>query len=335
MWEMIKLLDTYSGGAFTPDKWKAEGYTGVIFKAGQGQWADVPRYHPEWWTRAKEAGLMTGWYWLADSRHKSADHITEMERVNLFADLGELGLWLDVEKPVISMTEAGYWSTKYAGYKNVIDLAYLLKLKNIHFGIYTGPGAYELVFRNAPKDAHDYIAQFDLWTAQYPYVFIAGISKPKLYGSWKTWTLWQYREGPDVNIFNGTDAEFFLYFDSEPTTTPEIPEQPTGVFTLKGTAKALTNIKPMDGGATLAVMGVGDYAYGDKGTTDLTGFTHYYRAGLKIELGKPCKAYLGNLTLTNEPEVIIVDPPEETGVIKTHTIEVFSDGSIAVDGVKY
>lgn len=72
----------------------------------------------------------------------------------------------------------------------------------------------------------------------------------------------------------------------------------------KGTAKAITNIKPMDGGTTIAQLMINDYVYGTVGPTDLTGFSHYYRAGTKIPLGKPCKAYLGSgataMAITNE-----------------------------------
>ena len=42
---MIKLIDVYSGNDRTDfAQLVSEGYTGIIFKAGQGGWADVPRY---------------------------------------------------------------------------------------------------------------------------------------------------------------------------------------------------------------------------------------------------------------------------------------------------
>ena len=97
----IKIIDTYSQGEFDPLKWKSEGYSGVIFKAGQGGWADVPRYHRDWWDRAGQAGLLRGWYWLVDSRYPLQNHKNEIR--NWFADLqklnDELGFWVDVEKP--------------------------------------------------------------------------------------------------------------------------------------------------------------------------------------------------------------------------------------------
>ena len=88
---------------------------------------------------------------------------------------------------------------------------------------------------------------------------------------------------------------------------------------MKGTAKQITNIKPMAGGVTIAQLQIGDYAFGDVGATDLMNFNHFYRAsGLRVELGAPCKAWLGSGTtamkLENiaEPNVPPVEPPPPT-----------------------
>jgi hypothetical protein len=59
---------------------------------------------------------MRGGYWLCDSRFKSSAHIDEMKKWGVFDIETELGLWVDVEKPRISMTEAEYRATPYAGY---------------------------------------------------------------------------------------------------------------------------------------------------------------------------------------------------------------------------
>ncbi len=80
----------------------------------------------------------------------------------------------------------------------------------------------------------------------------------------------------------------------------------------KGTARAITNIKPMDGGTTIAQLMIGDYVYGTVGATDIMGFSHYYRAGTKIPLGKPCKAYIGSgataMNITSEAEPNLPPP---------------------------
>ena len=258
---MIKIIDTYSNGEFNPSKWVSEGYSGVIFKAGQGEWADVPRYHPEWWQQAKDAGLKRGWYWLVDSRHYSANHLDEMDKFNLFADLGELGLWADVEKPVISMTESDYWKTPYAGSANVVDFVYLIRQRGYKIGIYTGPGAFDLICGGASQTRKDYLAECELWTAQYPYNYVEGVSQPDLYGSWKTWTWWQWREGPDVNKFNGTDEEFAIKYGG--TTPPPTGEPMNYKITVNADATGEPNIR-QTGGMILG-LDIGNFHKGQIG----------------------------------------------------------------------
>jgi hypothetical protein len=86
----------------------------------------------------------------------------------------------------------------------------------------------------------------------------------------------------------------------------------------KGTAKLITNIKPLAGGVAIAQLQIGDYAFGTAGATDLTGFSHFYRkSGLKIELNTPCKSTLSGLIITNEQEPPVNPPPVEPPVTET------------------
>ena len=212
----IKIIDLYSGNSPVDFVEIAKEYQGVIFKAGQGGWADVPRYKSDWWLEAGEAGLLRGWYWLVDSRYSLQHHKDEFR--NWFKDYSalnnELGFWVDVEKPMVSMTDAQYWKTPYAGAQHVKNFCGFLQGLGVKPGIYTSPGAFQLILS---KEA-SYFSQFPLWTAQYPYIYIPGVSKPTLYGMWKKWVFWQYREGPDVNIFNGTKQEFEALFGTEGET---------------------------------------------------------------------------------------------------------------------
>jgi len=211
---VIKLIDVYSGNDRTDfQQLVSEGYTGIIFKAGQGGWADVPRYKPDWYREAGEAGLLRGWYWLVDSRITLQNHKNELRNwLDPQTLNNELGFWVDVEKPQISMTDRDYWKTPYAGAQHVMNFCGFLTGLGVRPGIYTGPGAYQTVAGGADQATHEYLAQFPLWTAQYPYVYIPYISKPTMYGAWTKWTFWQYREGPDINIFNGSDEEFSELF---------------------------------------------------------------------------------------------------------------------------
>ena len=223
----MKIIDVYSGNDKTDfDRLVREGYSGIIFKAGQGGWADVPRYKEDWWDKAGQAGLLRGWYWLVDSRVSHVSHKRELKQWLDPAKLNdELGFWVDVEKPQISMKEGAYRKTPYAGAQHIKDFIGFLQGLGVKPGIYTGRGAYNLCVGGG----HDaFFSQFPLWTAQYYYVYIPGVSKPKMYGGWKTWEFWQYREGPDVNIFNGTDDEFFnRYGTVEHPAPPPVPNDET------------------------------------------------------------------------------------------------------------
>jgi hypothetical protein len=87
---------------------------------------------------------------------------------------------------------------------------------------------------------------------------------------------------------------------------------------MKGIAKALTNIKPMLGGLTIAQLPIGGWVYGDRVPTDLVNFSHFYRAdGTRVELTNSagpvmCKCYIGNLTLVDEIEPGTIPPPVDT-----------------------
>lgn len=77
----------------------------------------------------------------------------------------------------------------------------------------------------------------------------------------------------------------------------------------KGTARLLTNIKPMDGSPTVAQLQPSWYVYGEKSTTgsDLVNIMAYYKGNesAKVVLSKLCKTSITNLTLT----VVVIPPP--------------------------
>ena len=213
---MIKIIDIYSGNEWwNPYNAVAEGYSGVIFKAGQGTWPDVPRVKKEWFSEARAAGLKVGWYWLVDSRYKASAQVKACREAT-GDDYGELGLWADCEKPVLAWKESVYWKSAYPGLANIVDFIYLFeKQLGIRVGVYTSPGFWKTVTQR-PNQAHiDYLSKSKLWTAQYPWVYVDGISKPTMYGKWDKWTFWQHRERPDVNKYNGTWDEFDAEFSGD------------------------------------------------------------------------------------------------------------------------
>lgn len=223
---MVKLIDIYSGNEWwNPEKALGDGYSGVIFKGGQGKLSDVPRVKKNWAEDAHKAGLMVGWYWLMDSRYRPSEQV-EVLRESLGDSLGELGIWVDCEKPVLSWKDAQYWKTPYAGLHNIVDFMYLLeKRTGIKANVYTSPGFWGTVAQRPKQSDLDYLSGTKLWTAQYPWIYVPGISKPTKYGPWEKWTLWQYKERPDINLYNGTDEEFYSEFNGV-YIPPVIEEKP-------------------------------------------------------------------------------------------------------------
>ena len=212
---MIKILDLYSGNPRDFTEALNGTFSGVIFKAGQGDWLDVPNIQPDWWQIAGDKGLKRGWYWVCDSRYHSSKHIEAIKRWRDAKKLdlnAELGFWSDVEYPYQSMTTAEYWKTSYAGHKNVVDFHYLLETNGINAGFYSNVGFYSEIMKNASAADHDYLAKFPMWPANYPWIYIPGISKPRMFGRWSTWTFWQYHGNPDYNEFNGTEEQFYELF---------------------------------------------------------------------------------------------------------------------------
>lgn len=92
-----------------------------------------------------------------------------------------------------------------------------------------------------------------------------------------------------------------------------------------------TNIKPMAGGGAIATLTGGQYVFGDLSSqaTDIINFSHYYTAtGVRIELGKPCKVYIGsNLIVTNETESTTPTDPESTNDAIVKAVIYFEDGT--------
>jgi LysM repeat protein len=84
--------------------------------------------------------------------------------------------------------------------------------------------------------APDWAKNFELWVAQYPFVFkpdtMPNVNMPMQPKGWKDWKFWQYSESAivdgvtdeinrptriDLNWFRGTEAELYQFANIEPT----------------------------------------------------------------------------------------------------------------------
>ena len=221
---VIKIINLYSGNTFDPESLVEQGFSGVIFKAGQGVLWDVPYAFPEWKSRAESVGLDVGWFWVVDSRVEASRQVEAAKKATDL-DFGALGMWADIEKPNRFMSDDDYWKTPYNGFNNYYNFMWGIEQATGKMpGFYSSPGFYNMVFGHLTDSQQEWFAQALLWTAQYPLLYIPGVSKPTMYGKWKTWTFWQYREGPDINLFNGDNELYKELFGSD--STP--PQPPTG-----------------------------------------------------------------------------------------------------------
>ena len=296
---MIKIIDLYSGNPRDFEEALNGTFSGVIFKAGQGNWLDIPVEKPDWWKIAGDKGLKRGWYWVCDSRYHSSKHI---EAINQWRDItsfdlnAELGFWSDVEYPYYSMTTEQYWQTPFAGHKNVLDFHYLLKENEIDAGLYSADGVYNEIMKGASSAQHDYLAKFPLWCANYPFIYIPGISKPRMFGHWTTWNFWQYHGNPDYNEFNGTDQQFADKYGAA------IPPEPPGekMITIATVISPTLNIRSTpDLNSTTNIIGpqflrVGDILYCVEETSTCIRLTKAQRGVTALVLPGPvCWASIG------------------------------------------
>lgn len=206
----IQILDIFKGNAFDADKEKATGTDGVIIKGGQG---GAIYEHQSIIKECERVGLPWGIYWVSDARYAPEKHKAAIKIAFPTGDFGQLGIWIDVEKPIIIMPDAIYRLLPYRYAKPVISFAQGIIAYSGKFpGIYTALGAYQLILSGASQAEKEFLGSLDLWTAQYN----SHITQPDLYGAWKTWKYWQYMAEPDYSIFNGTEEEFFQMIGETP-----------------------------------------------------------------------------------------------------------------------
>jgi lysozyme len=329
-------VSMYQDSSLTPQqinfvKMRGAGAQFVIIRVGQNAWID-PDFQYNY-IEAKKAGLPRGAYFFYDSR------VTPESQAALFLSLvdgqyPELGIWLDLEEK---------YNGAYRGWANWKRCLDILKARAPRVGVYTGPSYWK---ENRPLGTTylNYFKSFPLWIANYE------VTQPIIPAPWTPdeCVFWQYGTPPigpeygvesieiDMNYFNGDAAAFASYFGLGSVILPPvvIPGE-----TMQGKVKSLTNLR-YDKNHTSADLGdllAGDivtYAVSGTGTDGLT--YHYLtdatRGGVPVRRtdGRTvaeanCWAYAANI----DP----IEPPAE--ITLTHTVEVYSDGSLKVDGISF
>lgn len=182
----LNVIDLVDGNAWEP------GADGYIIKAGQGQLEY--RWRP-FVGLAEAAARPWGLYWVPDPRYSPESQKAAIKAAFPAGNFGRLGLWLDVEKPWLSMTDAEYRAMPYPYYKPIESIwRGIYAYSGIWAGWYFSPGSWDLILGGMPADLQAEIAEkSNLWIAHH-YAQV-----PTLRGKWTHWQMWQWRGEPDYN----------------------------------------------------------------------------------------------------------------------------------------
>lgn len=310
------------------------GYRFAFIKASQANFTD-PKFTTHW-ANARAAGMPRGAYHFYDpskSPESQAEYFWNLVR----NDPGELPFVVDFE---------AYTSGPYFGSNNWYRyLTRLNQLSNNHPAmIYT---AYYYWNDNVgrPPAVLDmsYFAQYPLWVANY------NTTSPLVPAPWTWWMFWQYSESGivpgvmdelgrptecDLDYFFGTEEQFQALLKGD-----WVPPNSNGGNTVSTFYKATGNITIRTGPSTSYPQ----VATGEKYvlTNDIVettvapknGFVNIaniYRGDVKMAVAIPAWCGSAYLQVTN-----YTPPTPPTEITLTHTIQVYSDGSLWIDGNPY
>ena len=293
------------------------GGDGYILKGGQGEVEyDWQHFIPLIEAEHKPRGI----YWVPDSRYAPEGQKAGIKTAFPTGWFGALGLWLDIEKPNINMTDADYNKTPFKGYKLVESIwRSVFDYAGFYPGMYFSPGSWDLIMSGAPVALQvEFAEKCKLWIAHH------GAVKPELRGLWPDWALWQWRGEPDYNHVNQEwwdSLDFTTGGSTMPTYTYSItPDFGDGCSIRSGHDTASPKI---------GTLGYKSLAYGNELSEAVN--------ELWLHVLSPVDGWIASVHAGKKSATLAtigtVPTPPPTGVTKTHYIEVFSDGSVKVDGV--
>jgi lysozyme len=239
---------------------KAAGAHFVIIKAGQRYYADPDFVHN--WREAKAADIPRGSYWFYDSREHPK--VQAQKYWNLLeSDPGELFHALDWEEN---------YNGTYRDWQYVYDFLYWFKdfskLPYQYIPVYTG---YYYWIEHAPTNVQnlEWFKRHPLWLANYNPQTEVKVPPP-----WSECILWQYgtpavgiKYGAesreiDMNLWNGDEQSFKLYFGLGGTIPPVEEEETMAIY--KGTVIATATLQIRNGPGVTPTNDIGDLHYLDK-----------------------------------------------------------------------
>lgn len=257
-------------------------------------------------------------------------------------------VWVDIED-----RQSGYLGWKH-WYNFIAELKRVSGLPSSRIGIYTGYYYWTEFTQTATTTELNWFVQFALWLAWYipnplesdPVKLQEQYSIIKSPKPWVTCKILQVgtpvignrlgveSEEIDWNHFNGTKEDFDNFFGGH-ATEPEPP--PTGETMDKGTVTTASlkirtgpGIQYPEKYPPLGGLRLNDVVYGDLDeATKWFHFNKIVRSTGQTEIFDGWSSAVSETLMIVEP----VAPPTE--VTLKHTILVYSDGSVVIDGVSY
>lgn len=322
----------------------------MIFKAGQGLVPDED--FSSYMAEAKEYGIHRGAYYFYDNRVAPKAQAKKWAEI-MTPDLGELPLWVDWERDYPQALPSRWQDI----YDFITELERLLPNKKI--GIYTG--YYWWVAKTKPTLISElqlhWFSKYPLWIAAYPTHDTSRPQDVRIPKPWTEWTIWQYTDRitkdisgadsneADGNTFNLPRQEWLKKWSTmEIVTTPDIEEEENSVIA-RYNCVARFDVKVRETPDTLNVTNTKIL----KGTSfqvselvpDRLDPTNPNKVWGKIFGGQhngkyTALEYPGNQNpLSTYTEIPVDNGGGVNEVTLTHTIEVYSDGSIKIDGKPY
>jgi GH25 family lysozyme M1 (1,4-beta-N-acetylmuramidase) len=301
----------------------------VVIRAGQNTWADS--MFQTNYQAAKARGMLRGVYFFYDDRASPGAQADTL--ITLIADdLPEMEIWCDWENS---------YGGAFGGLKNVV--AFMQRVEqtfpSARVGMYTGYYWF-LEHSNAVTNysQYQYLKERTLWLGYYANAIQVRIPAP-----WTALTVWQYGTPPegheygvatyeiDLNFFNGTTDEFYLRYGAA-----ETPPDDGGTMTQIIQGEALGNVTRRKTPAGETFTPARFLFPGDKIEASQN---QYQWLKLSKINGVPVVgeewASAGTLQQYIKWEWVNVaepDPPDAPTITLKHTIDVYSDGSLKIDG---
>lgn len=294
------------------------GMSFVIIKGCDG--SVNTKFYLEHVAAAKEAGIPWGMYvWLYSSRNVSIDSQVNAWFARYNIDPPPMGIFIDAE------------TTRYGG---VVSNPNGADLRSAHDKWKAKSGKAATTY-TAKYFADTYLKGFD-WTREELWVANYGVTIPALPTGARGYTIHQFTstlDGKQLDPNGNYELDGNYYYDEAlfkarfggapdvpPVDPPPADPPPTGGTMYRGKTNQSAKIWNSIGGTQIDTVPSGATVEGDA------------PSGGYAFLASPARGYTKTIWLSNYDLVTTpppVDPPTKT---QTHVIDVFSDGSIEVDG---